>query len=416
MKNKLLFGIGCLVGLIAIVSCGRSFSDYQHTADGLYYRFIEMDSSRPMPQEGDFLMLSMDQYSHDTLAYSSTRKGEYPRIQMKASEQKGDILSGLAMMHEGDSASFIVTAEDDMRYEVRLVQIQSKEDLEAEVETLYKKLKSKSDQAFNSYLEENQIYIRPTPHGVYYWTTKSGTGKKPVAGDLVEVHYEGRFLNGEVFDSNYKTDSTFSFILGSGFVIPGWDEVVPLMRVGESATMIIPYQMAYNDRVVGVIPPYSNLIYDIEILNITDSKVVDEAYQKRMEDLKVRSGIEFKEYLERHHVSVAPTASGLYIIPQKKGNGAPAQAGMLARIKFEARTLGDDLLGYAESPYQDVMLGRGMLMPGVEEGLMSMSEGDSVTLIIPYHLAYGQQGYGAIAPYTNVVLGLSLLQLLPSEE
>lgn len=416
MKKVLFLAIGCLIGCMVIVSCGRKYPDYQYTEDGLYYRFIETDTSRPLPQEGDFLKLSMDQYSHDTLVYSSTRKGEYPRIQMKASEQKGDIVSGLAMMHEGDSASFIVTAEDDMRYEVRLVQIQSKEDLEAEVETLYEKLKSKSDQAFSSYLEENQIYINPTPHGVYYWTTKSGTGKKPVAGDLVEVHYEGRFLDGEVFDSNFKVDTTFSFILGNGYVIPGWEEVVPKMRVGECATLLIPYQMAYGDRTVGVIPPYSNLIYDIEILNITDSKIVEEAVQKRMEALKVQSENEFKEYLERQHVLEAPSASGLYILPQKKGNGAHAQAGMIARIQYEARTLGDALLGYSESPYQDVVLGQGMLMPGVEEGILSMSEGDSVTLILPYQLAYGKQGYGTIPPYTNVVLGLSLLQLLPLEE
>ena len=88
---------------------------------------------------------------------------------------------------------------------------------------------------------------------------------------------------------------------------------------------------------------------------------------------------------------------------------------MIARIKYEARTLGGALLGYAESPYQDVKLGDGTLMPGVEEGLLTMSEGDSVTLLLPYYLADGEQGNGSIAPYTNVVLGITLLQLLTDE-
>lgn len=400
--------------LLIATSCGREYPDYQHTDDGLYYRFIEIDTSRPLPQQGDFLKLSMDCYSNDSLVYSSTLNGEYPRIQMKASD-KGDILHGLALMHEGDSASFIVKEDERMRYEVRLLQIQTKEELEAEVEALFGELKAKSDQDFQSYLAENQICIKPTEQGVYYWTTRPGTGRRPAAGDLVTVHYEGRFLNGSVFDSIYRADSTFSFLLGSGYVIPGWEAIVPLMRVGERATLLIPYQMAYGDLSVGMIPPYSNLVYDIEIQDVTDSEIVEEEYQRRMEAMKAQSEAAFKEYVERHLVGEAPSATGLYVLPQRKGRGTHAAAGMIARIKYEARTLDGDLLGYSESPYQDVVLGEGMLMAGVEEGLLTMSEGDSVTLVLPYPLAYGQYGFGTIPPYTNVVLGLSLLQLIPQE-
>ena len=89
---------------------------------------------------------------------------------------------------------------------------------------------------------------------------------------------------------------------------------------------------------------------------------------------------------------------------------------MIARIKYEARTLSGDLLGYGESPYQDVKLGDGTLMAGVEEGLQTMSEGDSVTLVMPYQLAYGALGSGNIAPYTNVVLGIILIQLFSEQE
>lgn len=426
--------VGCLLGLLILSSCGRDYPGYQRTEDGLYYRFIECDSMRPSPVPGDFLKLRMDYFLNDSLLYTSAAKEEFPRIQLKEPEFKGDILSGLAMMHEGDSASFIVRADsawfslydgspsnfairrkDKMRFEIRLEQIQSREDFLAEVETVYESMKTKSEQEFQTYLSENQINTIPTENGVYYWTTQPGKGVRPKVGDLVEVCYSGRFLNGEVFDSIYLADSTFSFILGKGYMIPAWEEVVPKMQQGERATMLVPYQMAYGDRSVGKIPPYANLIYDIEIRNILDSEVVEQQYEERLKSLKSQSESDFKAYLEEHHIVEKPSATGLYIIPHKKGNGRHAAKGMIARIKYEARTLGGALLGYAESPYQDVKLGDGTLMPGVEEGLLTMSEGDSVTLLLPYYLADGEQGNGSIAPYTNVVLGITLLQLLTDE-
>lgn len=434
MRKRFVEWIVCLCGFLIMVSCGRDYPGYQRTGDGLYYRFIESDSLRPLPVSGDFLKLRMDYFLNDSLLYSSSVKEEFPRIQLKDPEFKGDILSGLAMMHEGDSASFIVRADsawfslygespsdfeirrkDKMRFEIRLEQIQSREDFLEEVETVYESLKSESEQEFQSYLADNQININPTEHGVYYWTTRPGSGAQPKAGDLVEVCYAGRFLNGQVFDSVYMADTTFSFILGKGYMIPAWEEVVPKMHLGERVTMIIPCQMAYNDRSVGVIPPYSNLIYDIEIRNIIDSKVVERQYEERMKALKSQSESDFRAYLESHHIAQKPSSTGLFIIPNKKGNGKQAAQGMIARIKYEARTLDGKLLGYAESPYQEVKLGDGTLMAGVEEGLLTMCEGDSVTLLLPYYLANGEQGNGIIAPYTNVVLGIILLQLLTDE-
>ena len=417
MKRWCFKWIGCLCGLVILASCNHEYPGYQRTSDGLYYRIIETDTTHSLPSMGDFLKLKMDYYLNDSLLYSSAVNEEYPRIQMKQSESEGDILSGLAMMREGDSASFIVrTGNDNMRYEIRLEKIQSREDFLAEVEAVYEDMKTASEQELKSYIVDNQINVKPTEQGVYYWTTRPGKGVKPNPGDLVEVHYEGRFLDGTLFDSVYRVDSTFSFILGKGYLIPAWEEVVPMMRLGECATMLVPYPMAYGDRSVGAIPPYANLIYNIEIQNIIDSKIVESEYEERMKALKAQSESDFKTYLETHHITETPTASGLYIIPQKKGKGRHAGSGMIARIKYEARTLDGNLLGYGESPYQDVKIGDGTLMAGVEEGLKTMSEGDSVTLVMPYHLAYGAFGSGNIAPYTNVVLNMVLIQLFSEQE
>lgn len=426
--------IPVLSGLLLLFACSQQYPGYQRSKDGLYYRFHETHPENPLPQPGDFLKLKMAYYLNDSLLYNSLDQGEYPRVQLKKPDFQGDILSGLAMMREGDSASFIVRADstmhymfdrevlgkpilpkDKMRFEIRLEQIQTKEAFQEELSELYARLGEQAHEALSSYVAENQVDAKPSANGVYHWTTKKGAGNKPVAGDQVEVSYVGRFLNGMVFDSVYRSDSLFRFVVGKGFVIPGWEELLPQMRVGERITALIPYEMAYGDHSMGVIPPYSNLVYDIELHGITKKEEVERRIAERKKLLKAQSEQLFLDYLEAHSVTVTPLPSGLYVIPEKKGNGQHAGVGMRARIKYEGRTLDGELLGLSESPWQEVVLGNGSLMPGVEEGLLTMSEGDSATFLLPYHLAYGESGIGQIAPYTNVVLGVLLLELLPEK-
>ena len=99
---------------------------------------------------------------------------------------------------------------------------------------------------------------------------KAGNGCAPRRGDLVEVHYSGTLLNGEKFDSSRDRDEPFSFTLGKGRVIAGWDEGIALLQVGDQARLIIPPQLGYGNRDLGVIPPNSTLIFDVELLRVRD--------------------------------------------------------------------------------------------------------------------------------------------------
>lgn len=94
--------------------------------------------------------------------------------------------------------------------------------------------------------------------------TKEGTGNNPVKGKKVTVNYVGKFENGKVFDSS---DDGFEFILGAGQVIKGWDIGVASMKVGEKATLFLKPDYGYGKRGAGgVIPPNSNLVFDVELL------------------------------------------------------------------------------------------------------------------------------------------------------
>lgn len=97
---------------------------------------------------------------------------------------------------------------------------------------------------------------------------EGNAGVFPKVGDTVHVHYCGRFENGKIFDQTEGKD-TFSFQLGTGQVISGWDEGVKTMTLGEKSTLTCPYQFAYGEKgYPGVIPPKSTLIFDVELVKI----------------------------------------------------------------------------------------------------------------------------------------------------
>ena len=98
---------------------------------------------------------------------------------------------------------------------------------------------------------------------------RAGNNTKPKQGDMVTVHYVGRLTNGHTFDSSRNRGQPFSFKLGVGQVIKGWDQGVSQMSVGELATLIIPPQMGYGAQGAGgVIPPNATLNFEVELLKI----------------------------------------------------------------------------------------------------------------------------------------------------
>jgi FKBP-type peptidyl-prolyl cis-trans isomerase FkpA len=109
------------------------------------------------------------------------------------------------------------------------------------------------------------------PSGLAYDILQAGAEDAPVAasGQMVTVHYTGRLTNGSVFDSSHSRNQPFSFGLGRGEVIRGWDEGVAGMRVGETRKLTIPPELGYGARGAGgVIPPNATLEFDVELLAV----------------------------------------------------------------------------------------------------------------------------------------------------
>jgi len=109
--------------------------------------------------------------------------------------------------------------------------------------------------------------VTTTASGLQYEVLTAGTGAQPTAADTVKVHYEGRLLDGTVFDSSYKRGEPATFPLNG--VIAGWTEGVQLMKTGAKYRFTIPSALAYGDSGAGgVIPPNAVLVFDIELLGV----------------------------------------------------------------------------------------------------------------------------------------------------
>ncbi len=108
-----------------------------------------------------------------------------------------------------------------------------------------------------------------TDSGLRFKIIQKGDGVKAEKGQKVSVHYEGALLNGQVFDSSYKRKEPIDFQLGIGQVIPGWDEGIALLKVGDKARFVIPSDLAYGSAGAGgVIPPNATLLFDVELMNV----------------------------------------------------------------------------------------------------------------------------------------------------
>ena len=103
--------------------------------------------------------------------------------------------------------------------------------------------------------------------GLKYIDEIIGTGNVPNVGDKVKVHYTGTLEDGTKFDSSHDRDKPFSFPLGQGRVIKGWDEAIALMSKGEKRTLIIPPELGYGSRSKGKIPSNSTLIFEVELVD-----------------------------------------------------------------------------------------------------------------------------------------------------
>ena len=265
--------------LLGMMAACNDYKGYQKTEDGLYYRFHTQNESNKAPQTGDVLSISMEIKSESD---SIVQPAKTLYTMMQEPKFPGDVFSALSLMHEGDSATFIISAEDFYKtynygdspafvtpksmvfVTLCMHEIQTFDEYKsAQIQAALEQEKIQIDQ----YLKDHNIDVEPTASGLYYVETKAGKGKNPIKGAKCTVNYKGTLLDGTVFDSS-EGRAPFEFELGMEQVIAGWDEAISMMKKGGKATLILPSSIAYGERGAGnVIPPFSPLVFEVELID-----------------------------------------------------------------------------------------------------------------------------------------------------
>jgi peptidylprolyl isomerase len=218
-----------------------------------------------------------------------------------------------------------------------------------------------------------------TPSGLKYKITQQGNGPKAEPGSKVTVHYTGTLTDGKKFDSSKDRNQPFSFKLGVGQVIKGWDEGIALLRVGDKAVLTIPSELGYGTQGTGGIPPNATLIFEVELLDVAEGV--------KPYDVKGKP--------------VQTTKSGLqYIVVSKGQSTKKAEPGTTVTVHYTG-FLADGKIFDSSVDRGDpikLKLGAGQVIKGWEEGVAMMNVGDKFRLIIPPNLAYGERGAGGVIP------------------
>ncbi|MCX6256487.1 MAG: FKBP-type peptidyl-prolyl cis-trans isomerase [Bacteroidia bacterium] len=276
------------VAVICVLFACKNAGDFKTHESGLQYFFFNHNDKASKPKQGDILVLKMvyKTESGEIVFDSREMKGSFRMQLTKPSHPGGSVEDGLSLLNLGDSIRFMVDAQSffeitkkqtcppnikpgsKLVFDVKLLGIQSYNDIEQERMASYHANYDDEMKLLADYLKKANITVKPTASGLYYIETKKGKGARAVPGKTITVHYTGSFIDGRVFDSSLERNEPFSFELGKGSVIKGWDEGIAMMCEGGKATLIIPSPLAYKDKQTGPVAPFSTLIFEIEILKV----------------------------------------------------------------------------------------------------------------------------------------------------
>lgn len=266
--------------------------DFIQMPSGLEYKKIVSGTGTTTPKVGDFGEMHVIFKIGDSVMINTFEMNQQMPVmqQLQAPTMKGDLMEGLQTMKAGDSTVFRMLMDtlsaranqpkpswaktgDYATWEVKMVSVKTKEQVEAESAEKEKGQIAIDDKLIQDYFKTKGIKnAKKDASGLYYVIHAPGAGPAPKDGQSVTVNYTGQNLNGVKFDSNvdpaFNHVEPFSFNLGKSSVIKGWDKGVALMKKGTKATFYLPSSLGYGERGAGdKIAPNAILIFDIELVS-----------------------------------------------------------------------------------------------------------------------------------------------------
>lgn len=298
MKRQLTMAVLALAATAMLAACSKKEG---YTDGGVRYKFDKLNSSAQQVQEGDVLVGELTVMFDTMQVFNNVG---HPERVLQAIP--GDpFYEGLILMHVGDKATISVKMDTlakmlerdqlpefyepgkdmELTYTISLQDIITREEIETERINRMQEMEQLANaerSQIASYVEEHGITAQPTASGLYIIVKKQGKGPKVEAGKQVAINYTGTLLDGTMFDSSVESDAKrgniyqagaeykpITYKVGETSLIRGWNEGVMGQPEGTVMQLIIPSNLAYGSMGrAPMIPPYSPLVFDMEIVSV----------------------------------------------------------------------------------------------------------------------------------------------------
>ncbi|MCK9480203.1 MAG: FKBP-type peptidyl-prolyl cis-trans isomerase [Bacteroidia bacterium] len=283
-----------IIALVLAASCGTK-SGFEKTKDGLQFKYLFRSDSKVLPQLGQILFINYIIKTEDDSTLFSTYDDlkRQDRIELQEPTFKGgDIFSALAMMSEGDSMAFLISADSFylktrqegqlpsniktgsfLQFVIKLEKIVNAQDYDAlKNRERYERL-IKEVGEIDSFFKAKGWKDTKLDNGIRYYITEHTEGKQAKLNSEVEFHYVGTLLeNGVEFVNSYLAGGRARFIVGDEDIKPeAMNYMVMQLREGEKATFVVPFDLAFGEYgVANLVPPYATVIYEIFLVKVKE--------------------------------------------------------------------------------------------------------------------------------------------------
>ena len=420
---KLTIILSVVAGL-SIAGCNSTKIERQKTPLGVEYEVNKAGEGKQVAV-GDYVTLHLEQRTNSDSLFFTTYERDPITFQVTDPKEYQDPSGWVTYLHVGDSATFylisdsiynagiapppFIKAGDTVRFVINIINAQPEADYMSDQLQKQNQRVESEVKDIEAVLQQKGISdFKKSPEGIIYTVQKQGTGPQPQPGQKVKVHYTLSTLDGQKLESSRDGGSPFSFTLGQGEVIPGWDKGIPLLNVGSTATLYLPSSLAYGESGSQRIPPNTPLVFDIEVLDIVDAAKEKAEAAKKLDD-----------YLKNNNIKAQKSPEGIYYTVQTQGTGPKPQPGQTVQVNYTGKLLNGQVfdtsietVAKANNVYNpqrtygpfEFPLGQGRVIQGWDKGIPLFNVGGKGTLYIPADLAYGERGAGAMIPANSPLI------------
>lgn len=290
-----------LITLLLLAACNFNkqnsiYPGYSKTTSGMYYHRYTIGAGKNYPDQGDFLELQLQFFKDSVPLTLHVFKNEHQSdtLTFDTLQKQFQLYEAVAMLCEGDSCSFICSTsrlldtskftgiasllknDSLVRIEAKLLKLipfKERQEKKQSYDLWCKEMLKHELVQLQQYLDTTELPFPKSPdeNGMYYYVEQKGNGKICKRGDNISIRYQGKFLNGTIFDDNTVQHEALNFNLGeSGQVIKGIELALYKMHEGDKAILLLPSSLAFGSKgdAGGIVSPFKTVTFALEILKI----------------------------------------------------------------------------------------------------------------------------------------------------